>query len=182
MLFRDRLHCILPVAFAALLVLSLPSHAAIRNVEGKVTRVDDGDIITVVAEGSSNLEVRLYGIDTPEIRHGEEPGQPYGDTAKQVLTRTILGKTVTLEIWDIDLDRRMLGIVYLDGRNVNKEMLLMGMAWASHLHISTPHTSEFFQAEQRARETKRGLWKDAHPVPPWKFRAEQRNKAKRGRK
>lgn len=174
MLFSSRFHTILFAAVAALVAFSLPSHAAIRNLEGTVTRVDDGDIITVVAEGSSNLEVRLYGIDTPEIRHDRDPGQPYGETAKQELTRMIFGKTVTLEIWDIDVDRRMLGIVYLDGRNINKEMLLMGMAWASHLHISTPHTYEFFKAEKRARETRRGLWKDENPVPPWKFRANRR--------
>jgi micrococcal nuclease len=176
MLFQNRFPLILLVAFASLVAFFVPSHAAIRSVEGKVTRVDDGDIITVVAEGSSNLEVRLYGIDAPEIRRDREPGQPYGDMAKQTLTTMILGKTVTLEIWDIDVDKRMLGIVYLDGRNINKEMLLMGMAWVTHAHISTPHTHDFFQAEQRARETKRGLWKDDHPVPPWKFRARSRKK------
>ncbi len=176
MLFRARFPLILPVAFVMLVALFFPSHAAIRTVEGKVTRVDDGDIITVVGEGSSNFEVRLYGIDTPEIRRDREPGQPYGATAKQILTRMILGKTVTLEIWDIGTDRRMLGIVYLDRRNINKEMLLMGMGWASHEHVWTPHTREFIKAERRARETKRGLWKDDHPVPPWKFRAQGRKK------
>jgi micrococcal nuclease len=173
MLFRSRFHINLPVVFAALIAFTLPSHAAIRTVEGKVTRVDDGDLVTIVAMSGSTFLVRLYGIDAPEIRRDTEPGQPYGEAAKQVLARMILGKTVRLEIWDIDMDRRTLGIVYLDGRNINKEMLLMGMSWASHLHIPTPHTDEFFRAEQRAKETKRGLWKDEHPVPPWKFRAER---------
>ena len=171
MLFRGRFHTNLPVVFAALIVLSLPSHAAIRTVEGKVTRVDDGDLVTIVATSGSTFQVRLYGIDTPEIRRDTEPGQPYGETAKQALTGMILGKTVMLEVWDFDMDKRTLGIVYLEGRNVNKEMLLMGMAWASHLHISTPHSDGFLKAEQRAKETKRGLWKDDHPVPPWEFRA-----------
>ena len=174
MFLRSRFPIHLPVAFAALVALNLPSHAAIRTVEGKVTRVDDGDFVTIVARSGETLQVRLYGIDTPEIRRDAEPAQPYGETAKQVLTGMILGKTVKVEIWDIDLDRRTLGIVYLDGRNINKEMLLMGMAWASHLHISTPHTYEFFKAEKRARETRRGLWKDENPVPPWKFRANRR--------
>jgi micrococcal nuclease len=174
--FRGRFPIHLPVVFAALIALNVASHAAIRTVDGKVTRVDDGDLVTIVARSGETLQVRLYGIDAPEIRRDTEPGQPCGETAKQVLTGMILGKTVTLEIWDFDPSRRTLGIVYLDGRNINKEMLLMGMAWASPLHISTPHTHEFLKAEQRAKETKRGLWKDDHPVPPWKFRAERRNK------
>jgi len=175
--FRGRFPIRLPVVFAALIALNVASHAAIRTVDGKVTRVDDGDLVTIVARSGEILQVHLYdGIDAPETRRDTEPGQPRGETAKQFLTGMILGKTVTLEIWDIDLDRRTLGIVYLDGRNINKEMLLMGMAWVAHAHISTPHTHDFFQAEQRARETKRGLWKDDHPVPPWKFRARSRKK------
>lgn len=33
--------------------------------QGEVVRVKDGDTI-VVYKGSSNVDVRLYGIDTPE--------------------------------------------------------------------------------------------------------------------
>ncbi|MES0396950.1 MAG: thermonuclease family protein, partial [Syntrophobacteria bacterium] len=44
----------------------------------KVHWVDDGDTI-VVAGGE---RVRYLGINTPEVAHKDEPGEPFGDEAK----------------------------------------------------------------------------------------------------
>jgi endonuclease YncB( thermonuclease family) len=64
MLIRRRFTVILLYAITAILALSIPSHAVIRTVEGKVTKVADGDTLTVVTP-----EGTLFGIDTPEVRH-----------------------------------------------------------------------------------------------------------------
>jgi micrococcal nuclease len=85
-----------------------------------------------------------------------------------------LGKKVRLEIIDIDRYRRMVGIVYLDGKNVNEEMVRLGLAWAYRRYLDAPYASEFIGAEEEAREKGLGLWQQPNPVPPWEFRRKTR--------
>ena len=60
----------------------------------KVTKVYNGN--TVKAVGRENeIEVRLVGIDTPEISKKEkDPGQPFSQQAKDFLAGLVLNKTV----------------------------------------------------------------------------------------
>jgi micrococcal nuclease len=157
-----------------LLLLALPSHAVIRTVEGTVMRVSDGDSVIVETAEETKLRTRLYGIDAPEIRYGKKVGQPFGEDAKQALSKMILGKKVRLEIIDIDRYRRMVGIVYLDGKNINEEMVRLGLAWAYRRYLDAPYASEFIGAEKEAREKGLGLWQEPNPMPPWEFRRRTR--------
>jgi micrococcal nuclease len=161
-------------AVFALLLLPSSSHAVILTVEGKVTRVSDGDSVIVVTAEGTRLRTRLYGIDAPEVRHGRKVGQPFGEVAKQALSGMILGEKVRLEIIDVDRYRRMVGIVYLDGKNVNEEMVRLGLAWAYRRYLDAPYASEFIGAEEEAREKGLGLWQQPNPVPPWEFRRKTR--------
>jgi endonuclease YncB( thermonuclease family) len=174
MLIRRRFSVILFLAITTSLVLSIPSHAVIRTVEGKVTKVADGDTLTIVTPEGTKLKVRLYGIDTPEIRHNVRQGQPYGEEAKQALTALTLGKKVKVEIVDIDRYRRMVGIVYESGVNINREMVKDGYAWAYRKYLSSPYASEYIRDEEEARNKRLGLWKQANPIPPWEYRRESR--------
>ena len=99
---RCRSTIILLVAFAVLLCLTYPAHPAIRTVEGVVKKVADGDTLTLITPEGTKLRVRLYGIDAPEIRHGKKSGQPYGEEAKAALMALTLGKTVKVEVIEID--------------------------------------------------------------------------------
>lgn len=153
-----------------LLLLAIPSHAVLRSVEGTVTKVSDGDTITVVTAEGTKLKTRLYGIDAPEIRHGKKPGQPFGEDAKRALVAKVLGKKVRLDIIDVDRYKRMVAMVYLNGKNVNEQMVRLGLAWAYRRYLDTPYASEFIGAEKKAREKGLGLWKQANPLPPWEFR------------
>jgi micrococcal nuclease len=160
------------VLYLLLLLVSLgfPSHAALRTVEGIVTKVADGDTITVVTAEGTKLRTRLYGIDAPEIRHGKKPGQPYGEDAKRALSRMVLGKKMRLDIIDVDRYKRMVAMVFLNGKNVNEEMVRLGLAWAYRRYLDTPYGSEFIRVEKEAREKGLGLWNQANPMPPWEFR------------
>lgn len=162
-------------AFFFLLVFSVPSCATPRMEEGKVTRVADGDTLTLVTREGTKLKVRLYGIDAPEIRHEGVPGQPFGKEAKAALTELVLGRKVTLEIVDIDTHRRMVGIVRVSGADINREMVRSGLAWAYRRYLSAPYASEYIAAEKEAREKRLGLWKQANPDPPWNFKRRNRH-------
>lgn len=164
----------IPIWPLLLLLLALPSHAVIRTVVGTVTKVSDGDTITVVTAEGTKLRTRLYGIDAPEIRHGKIPGQPYGEDAKRALAAMVSGKKVRLDILDVDRYKRMVGMIYLNGKNVNEEMVRLGLAWAYRRYLDTPYASAFIGAEKEAREKGLGLWKHANPMPPWDFRRKGR--------
>jgi micrococcal nuclease len=136
---RNYLITILTLICASLLLSVLlsptPSPAVIRTVEGTVTQVTDGDTLKVETPEGTKLTVRLYGIDAPEIerlnhRTGliSKQGQPYGKSSYEVLEAKVLRRKVKVDIVDIDRYKRMVGIVYLDGRNINLEMVKGGWA------------------------------------------------------
>jgi len=172
---RTRFPAVFLSAFVFLLVFSVPSCASPRTVEGKVTRVADGDTLTLVTREGTTLKVRLYGIDTPEIRHERLPGQPYGKEAKAALTALVLGRRVTVEIVDIDTHKRMVGIVRRSGEDINLAMVRSGFAWAYRRYLSAPYASEYIAAEKEARSRRLGLWKQANPDPPWNFKRKNRH-------
>jgi endonuclease YncB( thermonuclease family) len=71
---------------------------------------------------------------------------------------------------DIDKYRRLVCIVYLNGRVINQEMIAEGLAWAYRKYLSAPHSSEYIRLEDQARSTHMGLWQQNNPQPPWEFR------------
>lgn len=96
----------------------------------KVTDVHDGDTCTVVGDFRSKpVKIRLADINAPEI--GMVKGEPGGEASKKWLTGKILGKTV-----DIVADPkgkfgkygRLVGIIMVNGTNINEESLLLGFS------------------------------------------------------
>jgi micrococcal nuclease len=71
---------------------------------------------------------------------------------------------------DADQYRRAVAIIRYAGRDVNREMVSEGMAWAYRTYLQDPYASEYIGAENRARSVRAGLWRDANPTPPWEFR------------
>lgn len=141
------------------------SHAAIRTVTGTVTKIVDGDTIHLITPEQTILKVRLYGIDAPETdkinnHTGQisKEGQPYGEESMNALANKIMGKKVKVDILDIDKYRRMVGMIYLDVRNINLEMVREGYAEAFVEYLDVPYKSEFLKVEREARAAKKGIW------------------------
>lgn len=130
-------------------------------VTGRVVGVHDGDSITVLAAGNVQLKVRLDGIDAPELK------QPFSQQSKQALSGLVFGKTVNLLVTGTDRYKRTLAVVMVAGLNVNREMVLRGLAWRYERYSKD---AALLAAQNEARASKRGLWADASPVPPWDWR------------
>ena len=128
----------------------------------RVIGVVDGDTIEVLHK--ERLErVELHGIDCPE------KGQPFGKRAKQATSDLILGKQVEIAKHGTDKDKHIVAEVLLpDGRNVNQSLVLNGWCWWSRKYA--PKDMALQQAEEVAKATKKGLWADPNPVPPWIYR------------
>jgi hypothetical protein len=95
-----------------------------RTLTATITRVADGDTVSALTASGTKLRVRLLGIDAPEIAHGDNPGQPFGEEARQYLAHLIGGKTVQVEAHGPDRYKRVLAVVFDDQVNVN--LLLAG--------------------------------------------------------
>jgi micrococcal nuclease len=128
---------------------------AAETITGKVVSVADGDTLTLLV-GKTQVKVRLEGIDAPER------SQSFGTKAGQVEG---LGK---------DRYKRTLGIVRLDDRNINLDLVREGWAWWYRQYA--PKNKELAAAEAEARKEKRGLWADPGPIPPWDWRKQQLSK------
>ena len=137
------------------LCCSIPLHAA----QFKCTRVTDGDTITVTQNGFKTT-IRLVGIDAPEkSRKKHDPGQPFSQASTKYLAGMVLNKDVNIKRYGKDRYGRTLGVVYVDGNNVNLEMVESGLAEVYKGKPATGFNNGLFQkAENDARDAGRGMW------------------------
>jgi endonuclease YncB( thermonuclease family) len=167
------------LAILSLLLFVSADAFAGRIIEGMVKAVYDGDTILLTTREVSRLKVRLYGIDAPETKKPDMPGQPFSEVSKRTLMYKIMGRRVNAEIVDIDQYKRAVAVIRYSGRDVNREMVAEGFAWAYRHYLQDPYASEYIGAEDRARSRRAGLWRDSNPLPPWEFRQSLKGGGKR---
>jgi endonuclease YncB( thermonuclease family) len=126
----------------------------------KVARVIDGNTF-VVYHGSVKITVRLVGIDAPEnSNHKRRDGQPFSRQSTQHLAGLVLNKTVDVKSYGADRNGRTLGEVFLlDGKNINIEMIKVGLA---EVYRGKPASGldmeQYRNAEGEAKAAKQGMW------------------------
>jgi endonuclease YncB( thermonuclease family) len=144
----------------------LPGH----DFAGYLVAIDDSDKLVIsYHDTKESFSLRLYGIGAPE------KGQPYWQEAKDFLHNFSVGKWVKVlhaPSSDKDSKGRLIAIVDLpNGTLVNEELVKAGRAWVhDEVDVDSDWEKNLKTLEQEARESKRGLWADAHPVPPWVYR------------
>jgi endonuclease YncB( thermonuclease family) len=133
----------------------------------KVHWVDDGDTI-VVAGGE---RVRYLGINTPEVAHKDEPGEPFGDEAKAFNKKLVQGRWINLELAEQQRDPygRLLAYVFLaDGTFVNGELVLQGYAHLLRKQPKLRYWERLLALQRQALKEKKGMW-SLPVVKPEKF-------------
>jgi len=143
--------------------------AAEKSIVGKVTKVVDGDTVTVTPNGGRGRKIRLYRIDAPES------DQPGGDKATAFLKELVGGKNVEVKYSKHDDNGRILGTVYMktdDGKlvDVNLTMILNGWSWHYYSFKENDKFPPYDKAEQAARKAKAGLWAEESPIRPYDWR------------
>jgi endonuclease YncB( thermonuclease family) len=128
---------------------------------GWVVGVSDGDTITILHDDYSQEKIRLFGIDCPE------KSQAFGQRAKQFTSSQVYGKVVTIRRMAEDRYGRTVAWVFEGKTNVNAELVKAGYAWHFRKYSND---LELQRLEDEARKSKRGLWVDPNPVPPWEYR------------
>jgi hypothetical protein len=85
-------------------------------------------------------------------------------------------KEVTLLTHGLDQYGRTLADVFLlDGKNVNHELVKDGWCWWYRKYA--PGNTELETLEKDPRESKKGLWADPTPIPPWVYRKASRGQS-----
>ena len=126
-----------------------------------VVGVSDGDTVKVRCGEGEQQRVRLAQIDVPK------KGQAHGQRARQELSDLIYGKAI--EMLPVDTDRygRTVAQLWLQGTDVNFEMMRLGFTWCYRKYL---HDQSCLEQEAAAKKDKRGLWQESEPVPPWEWR------------
>lgn len=145
-----------------LLILFLfPFLLSAHTLRGKIIRVSDGDTVVLLDSTNTQYRIRLDGIDCPE------KGQPFGRKATDFVKELTTGKEIIVKWEKKDRYKRILGVVYADGVNVNKELLKNGLAW-HYKHFN--QDKELAELEQQARDKKLNIWSEKNPIEPYQWR------------
>ncbi len=150
--------------FIASLFLSVNAWANIDNFSVSSDRsfyIVDGDSIS--------LQMRLAGIDTPEIkqkcRQHKNQIIDCGRLSKRYLQRLLKNLPGNVNIHPVGVDhyQRILVRVYKGDTNIGKLMVQSGMAFS--------YKDVYRQEEQLAKAEKLGFWGfDTPPIEPYKWR------------
>lgn len=145
----------------------------------RVAEVPDGDTIHL-ADGT---EVRLIGVNAPEVAQRDDPAEPGGPEAARFLRDLLDDKRVRLmpgEQRRDDYDRLLAHVTTADGTDVNKRLLRAGHAFAVPHPPNTERTQAYGEAERAARKAQRGLWRhDHYAVHPSAEAGDMRNTFRR---
>lgn len=133
---------------------------------GVVFVVIDGDTVLfkpdhAPATSRAFMKIRLADIDAPEKE------QPHGEASTRMLTDLVLNKHVEVDIVATDIYGRSIARIQMGAVQVNAELVRRGAAWASTRARSD---TGLMDAQQEARQGRRGLWQAAEPMPPWAWR------------
>lgn len=154
---------------SVILIVSASIGEAQRLEKLTVVKVKDGDTVVAVSGENKRIEIRLHGVDSPDRC------QPFYQEAKEFASNQLLNKNIMYLETDIDRFERSVGEIYIQGADqadtydvwFNQVLVEAGLAW----YWSRYSNSDKLQsAQSEAQQSKRGLWHESHPTPPWEFR------------
>lgn len=161
------------IVIATTLIVSSMSYAGPRCVPGVVIYVDDGDTAKVKKVNGEILNVRFYGIDSPEKKWPEKwPDQPFSGEAKSFMTKLILRQKVCVRLTGDSTHKRVVGEIFIKGKSASQSIVKAGLAWWNDKYAPTDGALKALQDNARARNV--GLWSQARPEAPWDFRRRYR--------
>lgn len=165
----------LKLIFSTILLLTLLTvpNFAVSTWKGKCVRVTDGDTIWVKTS-SNHIKIRLYGVDTPEIK------QSFGKEAKEFVTSLVFLELVKVEPINKDRYGRTVALIYFEVQEninykpveicLNEKIVQAGYAWVYDRYCKKPICKQWKQLENDANIQKIGLWKSKTIIPPWEYR------------
>jgi endonuclease YncB( thermonuclease family) len=116
-----------------------------------------------------NVEFGLH-IDAAESK------QAFGKRSQQSLAQICGSKTAKVMWTDRDRYGRILGRVSCAEVDANSAQVRLAMAWVFDRYVTD---RSLYALQDVAKAARQGLWRDDVPVPPWRWRAENRQRRDR---
>jgi endonuclease YncB( thermonuclease family) len=147
------------------LLCCIAAGAQAETFTARVVAVLDGDTVLILRSGTAGrgkpAKLRLANIDAPE------KSQAYGAQSRASLLEMAGKREAQVDTQAVDQYGRMVGVITVDGRNLNQEQVRRGMAWEYSYH----HADKIYVALQsEAQQARRGLWAQPGPQAPWQWR------------
>jgi len=123
----------------------------------EVRHVIDGDSLQLV----NMQQVRLIGVNTPEMHGADDHPEPYAVQAQQLTRNLIANQPVRLVPGADKYDRyhRLLAYVETeDGRDIPEQLLTEGLGFLVAIPPNLARLNRYQVAQKRAREAGRGVW------------------------
>lgn len=137
-----------------------------ETITGTIDSVMNGDTITIISKGKI-VEVRLFGIDTPEKT------QAFGQAARNFTGGKASKGEIRVEPITKDHDGRTVAMVFVNGINLNEQIVSQGFGWVYRQYCKKSICVDWLKLEADAKASHKGLWADANPTPPWEYRQKQ---------
>lgn len=158
----------------------LPLPAAADTV-GRVVAVNEGDSLVVLVNEREQMQIRLLGIDAPEVR------QDFARESRSSLAAHAMGKEVRVD--DVRKDHRgqILARVWAADAgcsqpgcpktlDVGLAQLAAGLAWHDpkfERELPPADRQRYGEAEFMAKIRRLGLWSGKSPKAPWAWRQQR---------
>jgi len=114
----------------------------------KIIAVLDGDTILL----ENKVRVRLRQIDAPELKYCG------GNEAKELLTKLVLNKNITLTENILDQQGRPMALIYVGNKIINQQMLESG--WVRFHHDQTFANEELKKIAEKIKNDKKGIYSE----------------------
>jgi endonuclease YncB( thermonuclease family) len=177
-----------------------------RTIHGYILNVSDGDGVrfyhtpwirrllfpemrTLKKFSDETINVRLAGVDAPEMSHFGIPGQKFGKIAKQWLTDLAQRRRASLQLLGQDQYSRVIGMVRVQHSNpvlrffgLGRQNLSLELVKAGYAEVYRGPNAQYGglqsrleKAERRAVLNKLGFWADKRELTPSAFKKKMRH-------
>lgn len=137
-----------------------------KRTPGVVDFVASGSRFKVIIPSeNARLTFVLGGIRAPRTaRNATETSEPFGQEALDYASRRCMQRDVEIDVDDVDRAGGFIGTMYVNRENIAKGLLEEGLASVHEYSAEkSGHATELFAAENRAKQARKGLWKDWTP-------------------
>ena len=153
------------------------SNPVFKGQKFRVLKVYDGDTIKVTGLDLT-FKIRLVGIDSPETGYGTREDQPFSQKAKQYLEKLLGNQKIAIKSYGTGGYNRQLAEVFVNGKNVNLEMIKAGLAEVYKGSRPKNLDSEaYLREESRAKRARKGVWSQGNSyISPRQWRKDHPRK------
>ena len=153
--------------------------------QGVVVHHSDGDTVDVKLTSGpfkgKRMRIRMLNMDTPEKSFNGLTQGPLADKASKVLKEDLIpvDTKVRVEFGPVTQGpwRRSLATIYKGRKNINREMVRLGLAYPIFFAPHIDKHKSYWRAANEARRKGRGVWnKRARVEVPHRFRFNNSNR------